>query len=314
MQVEREKLTLEQMRAQRTISQVAFKKFTEIYKKIPQYAFCFYEGEDAKYYNSRIDTIWGHEIYTIVAGNKKAVIQTMSKIKSDPLYEDICTMFFVDRDFDESIAGTNDDLFETPCYSIENLFACESTLSNVLKSEFGLNECDDDFQKCMENYKRLLEEYNDIIYKFNALVAYQHTFAPNKSGNFSNVKLSQIARITLEKVDKSSKFDDMVSDFNLKFQVDVTKMEQLEFELRKAGNPELVLRGKNQLDFMCKFISLLREANDHSTNDVPSYFSVKLSRVYIDLTTNRLSQLSQYARTPIELKNFLMAHRRPKST
>lgn len=32
-------------------------------------------------------------------------------------------MFFVDNDYDESLEGISPDLYETPCYSIENLYA-----------------------------------------------------------------------------------------------------------------------------------------------------------------------------------------------
>ena len=118
---EDKEMTLEQMRAKRGISEVLFKKFTEAHEYFETHAFCFYEGEDGKYYNARVARYWGSNVITQVAGKKKEVLKVMQKIQSDPLYTNVCTMFFIDRDYDESLANTNNDLFETPCYSIENL-------------------------------------------------------------------------------------------------------------------------------------------------------------------------------------------------
>ena len=99
MSEERE-MTLEQMREQRGVSEVLFKKFTEAREYFETHAFCFYEGEDGKYYDSRVAQYWGADFIPIVAGKKKEVIRAMRKIQSDPLYADVCTMFFVDRDYD----------------------------------------------------------------------------------------------------------------------------------------------------------------------------------------------------------------------
>lgn len=103
------------------------------------YAFCFYEGEDGKYYDSRIRQKFDDQFITYSVGNKKEVLKLLRKITSTDLYNNVCTMFFVDRDYDESIAKDYKDLFETPCYSIENLYVQQECLLKLLQSEFGIN-------------------------------------------------------------------------------------------------------------------------------------------------------------------------------
>lgn len=72
------------------------KKFTEAHEHFETHAFCFYEGEDGKYYNARVARYWGSNIITQVAGKKKEVLKVMQKIQSDSLYTNVCTMFFID--------------------------------------------------------------------------------------------------------------------------------------------------------------------------------------------------------------------------
>lgn len=194
------RLTLEQMRANRSRSEVLFKKFTEAKDFFNSHAFCFFEGEDGKYYNSRIQKYWENNFIPLVAGSKKEVLKVMQKITSDPLYTDVCVMFFVDRDYDVPLAGTHKDLFETPCYSIENLYAQECVVERILQSEFGLNAIDPDYYKCISDYRSRLLEFNEIILKFNAIIKYQHQYAPNTMCQFSSIKTSHLAHISINKV------------------------------------------------------------------------------------------------------------------
>lgn len=303
---EENELTLEQMREKRGISEVLFKKFTEANKYFGTHAFCFYEGEDGKYYNPRVAQYWGTNFIPQVAGNKKEVLKVMQKIQSDPLYADVCTMFFIDRDYDESLANTNNNLFETPCYSIENFYAQESVFSRILQSEFGLNLIDPDYHKCLTDYQLRLDEFNQIIIKFNAVVKYQHLYAPNIICQFSKVKTSHLAHIEIGQVTKASRHDEQIDKLTSKLSVDFNLLTALENDLHLECTPHLVFRGKNQLDFLVSIIMKLKDLNGSG-----GYFSRKLNNVHINLTENRLSELSQYAVTPPELDSFLERHRPP---
>ena len=125
-------LSLEQMRRERGTYEAIYMKFVNGRKYFKTYAFCFYEGEDGKYYNSRIRQKFGDKFVTYTVGNKKEVLKLLNRITSTNLYDDVCTMFFVDRDYDVSLCGKSENLFETPCYSIENLYVQRECLMKIL--------------------------------------------------------------------------------------------------------------------------------------------------------------------------------------
>jgi hypothetical protein len=213
-------------------------------------------------------------------------------------------MFFVDRDCDTPLSNTNPDLFETPCYSVENLYAQESVLCRILKSEFGLNIIDSDYQKCLNDYRARLKEFNQSICKFNAIVKYQHQFAPDVNCRFSTIKTSNLAHITIGQVTKSCRHDSQIDKLVTLLSADQERLSTLEKELSQEENPQLTFRGKNQLDFFVAMIKLWRDLNDNG-----GYFAEKIERVHINISDNRLSELSQYAVTPSELVGFLENHR-----
>lgn len=291
---------LKSMRGHREDAVVAFKKFTEHKNEHQDYAFCFYEGEDAKYYNLRIEKFFGQKYFVYKAGNKKAVLHIMEMIQSKPEYSEMCTMFFVDRDYDSSLQGKSGNLFETPCYSIENLYARKEAYARILKAEFGLNLFDDDYKKCIELYEKRLAEFNQIILEFNALVKYKHQRCPEQKCRFSNVKTNHLANITLETVKKSNDYSETIDALKGELNVNEEDFRITSAELEGELKSEDVFRGKNQLDFFSEIIKKLRDANDRG-----GFFSRKLDNVHINITNNRLSELSQYAITPDELKAFL---------
>ena len=70
-------------------------------------------------------------------------------------------------------------------------------------------------------------------------------------------------------------------------------------ELIKKGNYSLNFRGKNQLDFFVEFLNKLKCLRKEG-----KYFETKYD-VKLNITNNRLSELSQYAVTPPQLEKFL---------
>lgn len=296
-------LTLDQMREMREVSGVLYKKFTEAYRYFATHAFCFYEGEDGKYYNSRIEQYWGSNYIPLIAGNKKEVLRALRKITSDPLYRKVCVMFFVDRDYDESLSGTNKHLFETPCYSIENLYANEVTFDRILRAEFGITITDEDYQKCKDVYHQRSMEFNKVILPFNAVVKYQHVHAPDIRCQFSTVKTSLLANISINQVKKSTNHDATVGALVGKLAANNETLARFVCEFDNEADLSMVLRGKNQLDFLVTLITKLKEANSSG-----GFFTEKRKCVRINITDNRLGELSQYALTPSELTAFLLEH------
>ena len=75
---------------------VAFSRYCQEKKKYRDYLFCFFEGEDAKYYFPRIEKYSGYEYTKIIhynCGGKKGVLKALN------LVEKIETKFILQRLF-----------------------------------------------------------------------------------------------------------------------------------------------------------------------------------------------------------------------
>lgn len=303
MAVEIDSLSLEKMRAMRQVSSAVYKKFTESKEYFKTHAFCFYEGEDGKYYNSRIEEYWGDRYIPLIAGKKSDVLQAMAKITSDSLYDDVCVMFFIDRDYDAPLAGTHKHLYETPCYSIENLYVQESVFEKVLRAEFGLSVADSDFHKCKKVFNLRLAEFNAVIRHFNAILKYVRQYVPENSCCFGDIKTTDLVTISINEVVQSQNYGQTIGLLTQKINIKQELMALTDASFELVPDVSAVFRGKNQLDFFVTLVNILRDANKQG-----GFFSEKLKRVRINITNNRLSELSQYAVTPPELKAFLLSH------
>lgn len=300
-----EKLSLPQMQAERRSSRAVYLEFMNNRKYYNQFAFCFYEGEDGKYFDCRIRQYFENKFVTHLVGNKKEVLKLLKKIKEAGLYDDVCTMFFVDRDYDESLANIDEDLYETPCYSIENLYVQEECFLKILQSEFGLNRIDSDCQKCLRDFKMREKEFNNYILEFNALVYLRRKRSDSNSDcSFSSYKTSHMVQIRVNEILKAARYDETINSIKEKLDIEDYEIDDAKKELTMKGDFSLNFRGKNQLDFFVEFINGLK-----SLNSTGGYFSTKYNNIHINITSNRLSELSQYAVFPTSLKKFLERHK-----
>ena len=285
---------IEEMRQGRINYQSVFLKFIGDKNQHHSHVFCFYEGEDGKYYNQRIFSKFPVDsVVTYIVGNKKSILDILKRINSDEMYQDVCTMFFIDRDYDESNLNISEKLFETPCYSIENLYSQKECLKKILLSEFSLSPHEKDFQKCIDDFEEREKEFHSIIMEFNSLL-----YLNNKKSNncqFSRIEGNKIVDIDIESTLKLKNKEKL----NAKDEEIQNSIE----ELTKKGNYSLNFRGKNQLDFFVEFLNKLKSLRKEG-----KYFKTKYD-VKLNITNNRLSELSQYAVTPPELEKFLNKHK-----
>ena len=49
-----------------------------------------------------------------------------------------------------SIVCTN--IYQTPCYSVENFYTTIDSFSRIINREFGINSIEDDFAGCVADY------------------------------------------------------------------------------------------------------------------------------------------------------------------
>lgn len=296
---------LEEMREARTSASSAFIEFTSCHNLYKNYVFCFYEGEDGKYYNSRIKSIIGENIYTIIVGNKNEVLKLWRIIKSDNIYSSVHKMFFVDRDMDEPPSDKDADLYITPCYSIENLYVNEYCVSNIIESEFSINKAEEDHKKSIELFKKMLSEFNDVMLDFNSLVYLKAKNHINCDGiSASDIKTNQLVSINDGKVEIHKNHINMIEKYKSSLKITNEELHKGKEELKRIGDYNNIFRGKNQFYFLIKFINYLKVLNNKE-----EFFSRKRKAVKIVVDNNGLSQLSQYALFPNDLLKFIANHR-----
>lgn len=290
-------LSVAQMRKERLTQQAVYMEFVSSRKYYKTHVFCFYEGEDGKYYNPRVEQKF-EKFFSYKVGNKIEVLRLLERITFTDLYDDACVLFFVDRDYDDSISGCGEEIFETPCYSIENLYVQRECLSKILQSEFGLNEIDNDYKKCLRDFELREKEFNSQILEFNALAYLRRKREINCS--FGSIKTSHMIDVKVNEVSKSPRYNETINEIKDKLGFSDREVDEAKKELLRKENYSLNFRGKNQLDFFVEFIKDLRRLNN-----MGGYFGTKYNGVHINITKNRLSELSQFAITPSSLDSFL---------
>jgi hypothetical protein len=273
----------------------------------------FFEGEDEKYYSIRINTMapnlkWGG----INAEGKKNVIKLRELIRNHPDYHDKSCMFIVDADFDDNTNICHlEDVYITPCYSIENLYTSEHTLRRILSAEFKITEhCEnsESFTKAIETFNSVKKDYHASLLFFNVWIrAYRKNeqAATLEKLNINNVKFDQLADITLSGVTK--KYNDKIvsSLFPVGTDPEQTYIDE-SINYFKENDPETKFRGKQQLEFFRIFLEKLKiDAGSKSGRIV---FKQKI-KVPLNLTkSNCLSELSNYADTPDCFVSFVHRH------
>lgn len=278
---------------------VVYHKF-ELYCKEENKAklFCFYEGKDAPYYSPRIEEYFKDYI-NFKCNNKLNVIKLYKKIKNKKSNYQLA--FFVDRDFDSPLS--NPDIYETPTYSIENLYCDTKTISKILKNEYLLNDEDSEFLEIINIYKANISDYMNKILLFNS---WYHSLKRKKelqglptTGVSLDDKLpTKFLKLEISNIECSYTFDCIKSHYTNA--VDVSE-EEVQNSLQELSQGNLLgnIRGKYLVTFLIKFI-------DYLTLD--SKKSKTFIKENINFSTNKsivLSHLSNYASTPSCLNDYL---------
>ncbi len=278
------------------------KKNTDKEKSI----YCFFEGDDdPKYYNFRIENIVKKEIQYFICNGKKGVLDTL---KDFELKKDIVnnTIFFIDKDYDDflNISYNYSNLYITSCYSIENYFTDIEVFKKILKIEFKINEDYEEYIQYINLYKEFQEEFHEYLLEINSFILlYQYLKKENNykdNINYQNININRLLKIDF--TNKQINFNNDIERFNLLTQKREnneinTLFNKLKDELKE--NPQCNFRGKFEIIFLYKFITLLQEnLNKDKTN--------KINNISFNLNEkNIISNLSQYSLTDDNLKFFL---------
>ena len=299
---------LAEMRLGREESSTAFMEFADKRAYYKDHAFCFYEGEDGKYYDHRIRSIIGKDFIHIKAGNKNKVLKVLKLIKDKPEYQSVNTMFFVDRDMGFDMKEYKEkDVYVTPCYSIENLYVNEDSFGMILETEFGLNIDDADYITYKQKFIEMYHDFCELMLEFNALVLLRKEKELDcEKVIIQNIKTTDLVTIDVYSgISKSSKYNDTIEELKEKLDVKDEEITSAKIRLLEHGEKSNIFRGKNQFDFMTKYIEQLYQGRKELFDPVPK-------NIKITPNQNRLSTFSMYAQTPECLVYFLQAHKSKK--
>jgi|NOAtaT_7_FD_contig_121_321142_length_2860_multi_2_in_0_out_0_3 hypothetical protein len=294
-------MSVENLRNSRNNPVAIFTQFTRLYKEYELALYCFFEGEDSKYFGIRIKNIARpkKDIY-LSCGGKEGVLGIYRMLSARKEYENIAAAYFIDKDFDVSIRERGlSEIYETPCYSIENFYTSSECFSNILKSEFKLTEIDEDFGRCISLYTGLQEEFHDAVELLNAWIACQRQNSSKL--NISNLSILKFVNIGLDKITVRYTIEDIHTRFENLPIISHEKLDAKKAELL-ASNRQKSFRGKFEIEFL--FI-VLQKLIEESNKDSSPYFTKKLAVKFSLQKNNIISTLSQYADTPACLYKYL---------
>ncbi len=299
-------MTVENLRSARTRPPAIFMQFTRQYKQFNLALFCFFEGDDdSKYYGIRIKSYARPEKDIYFKCNGKANVLDVHKIiESHGEYKSAKKAYFIDRDFDDSIYVTqtanSSAIYETPCYSIENLYTSITTFQEIIRNEFNIfPELETDFQKVVTLYALRQKNFHEEVALLNAWIACQRNLG--RTLNLSNYEIKKFVDISLDKIESKYTLVTLSNLFPDSASISQEAIEKKLDEFHSEGYQKC-FRGKFELDFFCSFLKkLIEEANQASS----CYFSTKL-KVRLKISRdNIISTLSQYAENPPCLISFL---------
>lgn len=299
---------VEKLRASRNKAQVAFQEFGLLAGKYPDNIFCFFEGKDNAYYIPRIRQ-YTDRYYPIKCGGREKVLKVYNLIKGQKVYDKYIKAFFVDRDFNQPLLASIPPIYETPCYSIENLYVSESAFKQVLINEFHLSEGSDAvFKVCVDLFLKRRDEFHDAICLFNAwyacLIERRNTEGIETGVNLDEKPPKGFVDISLESVSSNYDINVIKSTFVNALEIDTERLSNKLTEFKKC-ECHLYFRGKYELYFLIKFIHLLL-LDSNTTNKI---FAHKINFSFGDASGINLEQalsiFSGYADTSPCLHNYL---------
>ena len=300
---------------ERSAMVIAYQKF-QLLKNKAEYVFFFVEGEDdLLYYPSKARGKYsGKQIAALHCGGKKGVLEIHKMTVSDLISQRIVG-YFVDRDFEDWFVNPDrEKIYVTPCYSIENFYISEECFKKVISSEFKLtefNECRDEFNKSLSFYRSTKTEFSKHISQFNYWIkAHRIMERDNKapaSLNVRNVKIGDLVSLDFSGLSIQYDCEKPSSVFKDSLKIDLCSDSMTEAQdSLPLSQWEQLYRGKQLAEFMRIFLTLLKSDR---TSKTPVFFKEKGPLKITLSKENLVSELSQYADTPICLTNFLSSYR-----
>ena len=297
------------LRKHRNTGHTMYARFCTEHTNNDSCLFCFFEGEDYKYYVKRIETYTNYKFNSIIkynCGGKKEVLKALELFMNDhklaeSYHKNIA--FFVDKDFDDDV-HYNELLYQTPCYSIENFYTSLEVFEQILQVEFGINSNESDFCKALHDFSSRQSEFHKYMLYVNSWLACQHLHKVHVC--YSNFKITKLfSEISIDKVvcNRIINKEKLGKLFNIQNEISDTEI-QLKSDYFTLNGMGSLFRGKFEIEFLKRVLFSLIDRNKNN-----QYFTTKRTAVKLSSDNNMLSTFQSYAVTPDCLKNFLKKYK-----
>lgn len=233
--------------ANNSVSVIIHKFSCLIGKAKPDSLICFVEGHDLPYYNSRIESMSGNHCLFVDSGGKKNVVQTYSFFSSHSNYDHHKKLYFVDRDYDDN-SGLANDIYVTPCYSVENLCVSKDSFSKLLKVFYNVDMDNPKFDDAISFFNKEVQKVISATRIFCAWYKCVRKMPGQNSVELSESFPSDISKIgpnSIEEINNSLEY------INGKYSnvPDVGIIQHNE-ALQEIGDDLRNIRGKYVFDFI----------------------------------------------------------------
>ena len=280
--------------------------------------FCFFEGEDRKYYLDRIEKYCPQkEIEHFDCKGRETVINVYKKLIPEEKIDDRF-LFFIDRDYNLDSYENNSDIYQTSEYSIENYYCKKSSMERFLFKEVGINKGSEDFRILIEKFCQLKEKFVNyytciniwyiackkcnVDVKIDRMLSIKDFYLNDHDIEFKNeLSLESITTEYLKKLEKDCEDNKKNACENLEnYQENKIKIETLILDIEKVFDKSKDFRGKFLILFLRRYIKFLKNyIKNCETQSKYNGFS------FNEDDKNILSSLSSCAETPECLIRYL---------
>lgn len=296
---------LDELRKSRSKPQVAYQDFMLHTRANKEGLFCFFEGKDNAYYIPRVKK-YIEQYHVIPCGGREKVLEVYKLINHHREYDKYKKGFFIDRDFNPPLSPPNPEIFETPCYSIENFYVSVNVFQEIIKNNFYLSEISTEFDICLKLFKERQKEFHQAVILFNAWYACLID-KKNKAGLQMIVNLSDklpkgFIKFELDKITQQYNIETIKNKFTQALDLSDEILQEKINEFTYCEQDK-VFRGKYELEFVLTIIELILK--DSTTNN--KYIKSKIKSTFGEKISNEqaLNLFSNYAETPQILDDYL---------
>lgn len=295
------------IREREQASSVAYQNFVLLTGTNPNDLFCFFENKDAPYYHLRLKSNFNGVFHYISCGNKSLVHKTYKLITHHKEYNKYKKAFFIDRDFDESIKGEFNDIYETPSYSIENLYCSVESIKELIRTDFQIGEESPIHYKILDLYQNLQTDFLNASLLFNAWYKLQKSkrvqLQRKLEVSLDDSLIPGFIEMSLQGISNNYTLNNILEKYPNCLPYDDQELNNVISELEQS-DLRLVLRGKYVFNFMTSFIrKLIEDGADKSKRTVLD----KKVKYNMD-NSMALTLLTTYAETPQCLEQFIQQY------